>query len=63
MLMRTSQKFQTACEKPENHGLPITQWSHSTLTAEIIKQGSCKRLLEEVAGSGTRLILLLYNSK
>ena len=28
-----------ACEKPENHGLPITQWSHSTLTAEIIKQG------------------------
>ena len=28
-----------ACEKPENHGVPITHWSHSTLTAEIIKQG------------------------
>ncbi len=28
-----------ACEKPENHGIPITHWSHSTLTAEIIKQG------------------------
>ncbi|RUM75724.1 MAG: helix-turn-helix domain-containing protein, partial [Sulfurovum sp.] len=28
-----------ACEKPENHGVPITNWSHSTLTAEIIKQG------------------------
>jgi putative transposase len=28
-----------ASEKPENHGVPITHWSHSTLTAEIIKQG------------------------
>ena len=28
-----------ACEKPDNHGVPITHWSHSTLTAEIIKQG------------------------
>ena len=28
-----------ACEKPENHGVPITHWSHSTLTAEIIRQG------------------------
>jgi putative transposase len=28
-----------ACEKPEEHGVPITHWSHSTLTAEIIKQG------------------------
>jgi putative transposase len=28
-----------ACEKPENHGIPITHWNHSTLTAEIIKQG------------------------
>jgi putative transposase len=28
-----------ACEKPENHGVTITHWSHSTLTAEIIKQG------------------------
>ena len=28
-----------ACEKPELHGVPITHWSHSTLTAEIIKQG------------------------
>lgn len=28
-----------ACEKPEEHGVPISHWSHSTLTAEIIKQG------------------------
>ncbi len=28
-----------ACEKPEEHGVPITHWSRSTLTAEIIKQG------------------------
>ncbi|CAA6824358.1 MAG: Unknown protein [uncultured Sulfurovum sp.] len=28
-----------ACEKPESYGVPITHWSHSTLTAEIIKQG------------------------
>jgi transposase len=28
-----------ACEKPEDHGVPITHWSHSTLAAEIIKQG------------------------
>lgn len=28
-----------ACEKPESYGVPITHWSHSTLTAEVIKQG------------------------
>jgi len=28
-----------ACEKPEDHGVPITHWSRSTLTAEIINQG------------------------
>ena len=28
-----------ACEKPEKYGVPISHWSHSTLTAEIIKQG------------------------
>ena len=28
-----------ACEKPEAHDVPITHWSLSTLTAEIIKQG------------------------
>ena len=33
-----------ACEKPENHGVPITHWSHSTLTAEIIKQGIVKTI-------------------
>ena len=34
-----------ACEKPENHGVPITHWSQSSLTAEIIKQG----ILESVS--------------
>jgi len=33
-----------ACEKPENHGVPITHWSHSALTAEIIKQGIVKSI-------------------
>ena len=28
-----------ACEKPENHGVPITHWSHSSLASEIMKQG------------------------
>lgn len=28
-----------ACETPESHGVPITHWSHSTLTQEILKQG------------------------
>lgn len=28
-----------ACEKPENHGVPITHWSRYSLTEEIIKQG------------------------
>ena len=28
-----------ACEKPENHGVPITNWSLPSLTSEIIKQG------------------------
>ena len=28
-----------ACETPESYGVPITHWSHSTLTKEILKQG------------------------
>ena len=28
-----------ACEKPKNHGVPITHWSHSSLASEIMKQG------------------------
>ena len=28
-----------ACETPESYGVPITHWSHSTLTNEILKQG------------------------
>ncbi len=33
-----------ACEKPEEHGVPISHWSHSTLTAEIIKQEIVKSI-------------------
>ena len=33
-----------ACEKPENHGVPITNWSHSTLTKEILKQGIVEKI-------------------
>ncbi len=39
-----------ACEKPENYGLPITQWSHSTLTKEIIKQGIVKTISQTHVG-------------
>lgn len=28
-----------ACEKPENHDIPETHWSHATLTATILKKG------------------------
>ena len=33
-----------ACEKPESYGVPITHWSHSTLTAEILKQGIVEKI-------------------
>jgi len=39
-----------ACEKPENHGVPITHWSHSTLTAEIMKQGIVETISESYVG-------------
>jgi putative transposase len=39
-----------ACEKPENYGLPITQWSHATLTQEIIKQGIVKTISQTHVG-------------
>jgi len=29
-----------ACETPESCGVPITHWSHLTLTNEILKQGT-----------------------
>ena len=28
-----------SCEKPENHGRPITHWTHKELAQEAIKQG------------------------
>jgi len=33
-----------ACEKPEDYGVPITHWSHSTLTAEVLKQGIVEKI-------------------
>ena len=40
-----------ACEKPENHGVPITNWSHSTLTREILKQGIVKTISQSHVGT------------
>lgn len=40
-----------ACEKPENHDVPITNWSHSTLTKEILKQGIVKAISQSHVGS------------
>ena len=40
-----------ACEKPENHGVPITHWSLSTLTAEIIKQGIVEAISTTYVGN------------
>jgi transposase len=40
-----------ACEKPELHGVPITHWSHSTLTEEIIKQGIVKSISSTHVGN------------
>lgn len=40
-----------ACEKPENHGVPITNWSHSTLIKEIIKQGIVETISQSHVGS------------
>jgi putative transposase len=39
-----------ACEKPQNHGVPITHWSHSTLTREILKQGIVKTISQSHVG-------------
>ena len=39
-----------ACERPEDHGVPITHWSHSTLTAEIIKQGIIEKISQSHVG-------------
>lgn len=33
-----------ACEKPEDHGLPITDWTHRELASEAIKQGIVKKI-------------------
>jgi len=40
-----------ACEKPENHGVPITHGSHSTLTTEIIKQGIVETISQSHVGN------------
>ena len=40
-----------ACEKPELHGVPITHWSQSTLTAEIIKQEIVKSISSTHVGN------------
>ena len=39
-----------ACEKPENYGVPIANWSHSTLTKEILKQGIVKTISQSHVG-------------
>ena len=39
-----------ACEKPEDHGIPITNWSHSTLTREILKQGIVEKISQSHVG-------------
>ena len=48
-----------ACEKPEDHGIPITNWSLPTLTAEIIKQN----IIDEISTTyvGTFLKKSNYN--
>ena len=40
-----------ACEKPENHGVPITHWSLPSLTAEIIKQGIVDKISTTYVGT------------
>jgi len=40
-----------ACEKPEDHGVPITHWSISALTAEIIKQGIVDKISTTYIGT------------
>ena len=40
-----------ACEKPENHGVPITHWSLPSLTAQIIKQGIVDKISTTYVGT------------
>lgn len=44
-----------ACEKPDNHGVPITHWSHATLTAEIMKQGIVEKISASHVGDFLRV--------
>ena len=44
-----------ACEKPENHGVPITNWSHSTLTREVLKQGIVEKISQSHVGAFLKL--------
>lgn len=32
------------CEPPEDHGLPITHWTHKELAREVVKQGIVDRI-------------------
>ena len=36
-----------ACESPEEHGVPITHWSHRELAREVVKQG----IVESISSS------------
>ena len=42
-----------SCEKPEDHGLPITDWTYRELADEVIKQG----IVEKISSSHLGRIL------
>ena len=40
-----------ACESPEDHGLPITHWTHKELAKEVVKQGIVETVSPSHLGS------------
>lgn len=52
-LSQREQIVALACEKPEDHGLPITNWTGKTLAETAVKKG----IVEEISGGHTNRIL------
>jgi putative transposase len=40
-----------ACEPPEDHGVPITHWSHKELAQEVVKQDIVDRISSSHLGT------------
>ena len=64
------QMIALACESPQDHGRPITHWTHRELAAELIKQGIVEsisphhlgRLLKKRLATTSHPVLVKFQS-